>query len=133
MGSLNKLLGITAVGATIVKARLVQRFINDLAGIITLAIATGMVTGAFLIGALYVAYQVLLHYGLDPFVGQILIGSVAGLLALILIRMTSLRMKRLRGIPGQIINADFPLVSRINGLADSFLDGLMNPSSEPKK
>ncbi len=127
MNTLNasKLLGIAAVGASIAKARLVQRFIKDLANVITLAIVTGFIAGALLIGVFYIAYQGLTRYGLDPFAAQILIAVISAVTVLILLGMTASCLRRLKSIPGQIIHGEFPLSHRLNRLADSFLDGLL--------
>ena len=128
--NVSRLLGIAAVGASIAKARLVQRFVNDLANVITLAIVTGFMAGALLIGGFYIAYQGLVHYGLEPFAAQVLIAITGTLAVLILLAMTASYLRRLKTIPGQIIHAEFPLSSRLNGLADSFLDGLFGSSRD---
>ena len=128
MSQLNRLLGITAIGVGIAKARIVQRLVKDLAYIITLAIATGLMAGALLIGLFYIAYQGLTHFGLEPMAAQILVALlVAGTIAVFLYA-TTLRLRCLRTIPGQIIQEEFPFSSRLNGMADSFLDGFLAPS-----
>ena len=132
MNQFNRLLGITAIGASIAKARIVQRLVKDLAHIITLAIATGFMAGALLIGLFYIVYQGLTRYGLEPMAAQILVALlVAGTIAIFLY-VTTLRLQRLKTIPGQFIQQEFPFSSRLNGLADSFLDGLLAPSDPVK-
>lgn len=126
MNNLSRLLGITSVGVSIAKARLVHRFIGDVARIITLAIATGLVAGALLIGGFFVAYQGFVHYGLEPLPAQIFIGLLALATVLALLLTTSSRLRRLRGIPEQIVHTEFPFSRHLNTLADSFMDGLMN-------
>jgi len=126
--TIDRLLGIATAGASIAKARLVQRFIKDLANVITLAIATGFMVGAFLIGGFYLVYQWLIRSGLDPYAAQILIGLVSAVVVLILFGMTASYLQRLRSIPGQIIQGEFPLSGRLNRLVDSFLDGLLGKS-----
>ena len=132
MSKLSTLLGITAVGTSIAKARLMQRFVGDITNVITLAIATGLVIGALLIGGFYIAYQGLIRYGLDPFAAQILIAVISAITALVLLSITTSYIKRLKSIPAQLIHGEFPLSSRLNGLADSFLNGLLGSSANPK-
>jgi len=127
--NLTRLLGITAVGASIAKARLVQRFVRDAANIITLAIVTGIASGALLIGALYIAYQGFVYYGLQPLPAQIVVAGITILTVGLFIGITASRLRHLRGIPEQILHTEFPLASHINKIADSFMEGLLN---EPK-
>ena len=125
MSSIGRLLGITAVGASIAKARLIHRFVGEIASIIITAIATGLMAGALLIGGFYVAYQGLVRNGLEPFAAQVLIAGFGLLTVLVLLALTFARLRSLRSIPGQIVHAEFPFSSRLNNLADSFLDGLL--------
>lgn len=131
MANLSKILGIATVGASIVKARLVQRLIKDIASIIALAIATGLMTGSLLIGGFYVVYQVLTHYGLEPIPAQMLVGASALLVLFLLIDRAAVKLRRLKNIPEQIVHTEFPLASRLDAIADSFLNGLFNPDPNP--
>jgi hypothetical protein len=133
MTNLSRLLGITAVGASIAKARLVQRFINDLAGVITLAIATGCMAGALLIGGFYIAYQGLVRYGLDQFAAELLIAAFAAATVILMISRITARLRGMGSIPGNIIQTEFPLANRLNGLVDSFIDGVLSAAREPQK
>ena len=125
MNQLSKLLGITTVGVNIAKAQLVQRFVKDLSNIIALAIATGFMAGALLIGLFYIAYQGLTYYGLEPLAAQVILAFLSALTVIACLRMTSSRLRSLRTIPGQIIHGEFPLYSRLNSLVDSFLEGFL--------
>ena len=132
MNNLSRLLGVTAVGASIVRARLTQRFVSDVARIITLAIAAGIMAGAFLVGGFYAAYQALLRHGLETQPAQLVIASLAAATIIALYSMSCTRMRHLSMIPRQITQAEFPLSSHINGAIDSFLNGLFD-SNSPKK
>jgi hypothetical protein len=133
MSGLSKLLGITAIGASIAKARLLQRFVHDMASVITLSIATGLMAGALLIGGFYIAYQGLVRYGLEPLAAQILLAGAAFIALMIMLNMMRACFRRIKSIPGQLIQPEFPLPDKLNNIADSFLDGLMGGLNHPKE
>jgi len=105
---------------------MIHRLINDIASIITLAITTGLVAGAILIGVFYAAYQALIRNGFDVLPAQLMIATFALFTLLVLVSFTSTSLGKIKRIPGQIINTEFPLTSRMNNIADSFLDGFLN-------
>jgi hypothetical protein len=137
MNHLSRLLGIAAVGASvgasIAKARLMQRFIKDIANIVTFAIAAGFMVGLLLIGVFYIIYQTLMRYGLDPFAAQIFIITLSAIILIILIITIASRIRNVKYIPAQIVHGEFPLYSRLNELADSFLEGLLDSPRDREK
>ncbi len=122
--NLSTLLGITSLGGDLLKARMMRRLMKDIAGVIALAVATGFMAGALLIGCFYVAYQELVFSGgLDPLAATIFLMIMGLMVTYALLRMTKRKLRVLKQLRGQGFTDKADLADRMYGLADSFLDG----------
>ncbi len=133
MNNLMRILGITSLGASLVKAKLVQRFVGEIASVITLAIATGLMAGALLVGAFFVLYEALVHYGLEPLPAQVcVIGLALGTVAFLTKTLTD-KLRGLRSIPERIVHTELPFSGHLNALADSFMEGFLKSADQPQQ
>src|SRR5947209_2750368 len=96
MAQWSTLLGIAAAGTSIARTKLIQRFMHDVAGVIVLTITTGFMTGALLLGVFYIAYEGLVRFGLEPLAAQVLMTVIGALTVVLLVSVTSYRMRRLK-------------------------------------
>lgn len=127
MMNLSSLLGLAGLGGDILKARIARRMMKDVAGVIALAVATGFMAGALLVGLGYLAYQALIRGGLEPNAALVVIllivaSGIYALLRKLQRKLLLLKRARVQNFPG---GAAFN--ARIYALVDSFLDGFAGP------
>ena len=127
MMHLSTLLGFASLGEDVLKARIMRRLMKDIASVVALAVATGFVAGALLIGLACLAYQELIRSGISS-AGAISVLIITGTCIVIyFIRVTRHKLQQLKHLRSQNFSgAD--LQDRVFLLLDNFIDGFIQQS-----
>ena len=132
MMNLSSLLGLLGLGGDILKTRIARRLMKDIAGVIAWAIATVFMAGALLVGLFWLAYRELVRFGLAPEAAFVFI-TVSGFFAVFaLFRATRRKIRMLKTAAKKVMPGSAAFKNRVFMLADSFLDGLLEPRTSGK-
>jgi hypothetical protein len=129
----DKLLSLAALGGTITNVALLRRFLSGATIIIALTVISSLLAGALLIGALYLACRELMMNGLDAG-SAMLVVTVAGCFILAAcISITVIQLQKLRELSTRIFTMPVsPAVTRITGVAQGFISGLLSRQTARK-
>ncbi len=130
---LGKLLSIATVGSTFANVALLRRFLSGVTGVVALVVVSAIMGCVILVAGLAAAYFGLIHYGLDPYAAALTIAVFMLLIMGLLIGLTAVRLRHLRELPYHDMYQELPSLSRVAGITDAFLDGLLNPVSSRRK
>jgi len=121
---MEKLLAIAGLTQRAYGRWLFQRLLSGIIVVAGLTIVTSIMVSAMLVGGFYAAYFALLHYGMQPQVAMIVIGTSAGLTIVILVILTLACLLHLRRMPRALLKR-LPLTSHVMDTLNAFSDGLM--------
>lgn len=127
MMNLSSLLGLAGLGGDLLKVRMTRRLMKDISGVIVLAIATGFMAGALLVGLFWLAYQGLVQSGLEPFAAMVYLLVMCGLVMYALLRITTRRVRQLKLATRSAMPGSGAFNARMYSIVDGFIDGLLQP------
>jgi len=121
---MEKLLAIASLGQRVYGRWLFQRLLSGIIVAAGLTIVTSVIISAFLVGGLWAAYFVLLHYGIGQLMAMMITGAIALMVIASLFFLTLSCLHHLRRMPRMLLKQS-PLTSRAMDALDAFSDGLM--------
>jgi len=114
------LMVVATLGQSIYRRRLLRQSMSGVAVVVVLAFLTALMASVLLVGGVYAVYVVALHYAIAPYVAMIAIG-VSTLLALVVFAIaTRVALRRL-------MQRQSPIATQVDGIANAFLNGLLEP------
>lgn len=129
MPMLNKLLGVATLGSTWGSVVVLSRFVSGAARLVALTIITAFLCCLLLLAGFAVVYYGLVSYGLEPYVAAVAVALMIFLTTVILGILTLTHIQKLRDLMRRRLSPSASLPSRVEGLANAFLDGLTRKSS----
>jgi hypothetical protein len=123
---IDKLLGMAAVGSTLVNATLLHRFLSGIASIVMLAIVGAFLVCCLLAGGFALAFLELLHNGFDPYTAGLALGGIGFAITAVLLTLTMMRIRSLLELSaGNFLRHGYG-TSDIGAIIDGFIAGLVN-------
>lgn len=124
MSMIGKLTGLASIGGALANVALLQQFLAKVSAIIALTIISSLMGGALLIGALYGAYAGLVHYGVAANAAFLTVAFLVLAICAVTGALALYRLQKLRELPRAHFSSHMPVLSRLEGIAGAFLDGL---------
>lgn len=128
MPAIERLANVAGMGKAVLEGIQYQRLLPKLAVLILLATLTGMLASMLTAGLLYMAYHLLVRYGLEADAAYIVIGVILTALTAISALLTRSYVKKIR----RAMQLPLPVVSEVKAVANAFIDGLMTPPRHSK-
>jgi hypothetical protein len=133
MSHLEKMFGILIDSGNAPRISLLfQQCLSDIAVVLLVSVATGIMTGALITGILYAAYLGLISYGLANQAAMLTVGVIAVLLIVVLIATLMFWLNKVQQALHRLLHLKAPLISLAQTVADSFLEGFLSPVELPR-
>lgn len=126
MGRMTELAAV--VGSVFVERILFRQLMFSWAWLLMLAVVIGIVSGTFILGALYLIYHLLLTHGVGVDGALLAVGGVALLLVFLLALFAVRCFHKLSGA----IKPQPALASHVGRTIEAFLNGLLTTSPKQK-
>lgn len=130
---ISSLISVMAAGRGIATITLYRRLLSGAAMAVALAMLAAMLLGALLVGALYVCYVLLVQSGLEMQAAMLAVGLLALLLTAVAVYAAIVSVRRLLLVPKQLVQIHSPVGSRVNEVAEAFMDGLMGRKASNRR
>lgn len=114
------MLGMTLLGGNFLQRMVLGRLITGIAGMIFLTVLLGVMLALLLMGAAYFLYRQLLESGMESDHALLALGGAGLILAFAISALALPHLRRLLNPPAS--------ASRLGGLGDAFIEGLMRPA-----
>ena len=124
MSKMKKLLAVISIGQRAYGRWLFQRLLPSIILMLGLTIIIAIMISAILVGGLYTAYGILLHYGVEPNMAMLTIALSSIITIIILVVIVFLGLRYMRQTP-KIMPSQTPIASCAIIALNSFIDGLM--------
>lgn len=129
MAILEKLLGVVVVQRKLSANTLFQQILWHLVISVVLSVILGVLLSSLLIGGAYAAYHSLLLNGLDSLAALVVIGVIALLTISLIYGIFRIKIQTLKNTVRRLLNLQSPIASRLNHITDSFIEGLLEPTT----
>ncbi|MFY9288898.1 MAG: hypothetical protein WAO98_10405 [Alphaproteobacteria bacterium] len=126
-------MSLTSVGSTWASMAVLQRFLAGVVNVVVLTIVSAVMCCVLLVGSFIAVYYGLLHYGFDTMTSALIVGTMMILVTGALVGVTILRLQHLRALTKHSMPRELPGVNQISGIADAFMDGLLNRKSGTRR
>jgi hypothetical protein len=122
---ISKLIGLASIGGAFMNVSMLQRFLSGITSVIALTVMGALTASMLIACAFFGIYISLVRYGMETEAAFITVLGLVFFLTVALAGLAWLRLQRLRELPYHImLRRDIPVVSKVHGVVNAFLDGL---------
>lgn len=108
------------------KAALFRNFLSGLAVIVVIALVIAMLVSALVLGAVIYAHNLLVLAGVNQHAATAVIVAIVLAIIALLTKCLLKKIDDMKDLPAQLAEKEAPIAVQANGIARSFLDGLLN-------